>query len=76
MKFLSNKELRAELAKLPDDLLVGDEYAEGFITGVYTTEFEDDNGSHNMIGLQMSDADPFYSEEEEEEEDGEDGTGV
>jgi hypothetical protein len=76
LSFLTNKELQAALAKLPDDLIVGDDYAEGFATGAEMMSYTDETGKHDYVGINFEEPDDEDDEddgvEEEIVEDGED----
>lgn len=63
MSFLTNKELQAELAKQPDDLIVGDDYAEGFATGVEMMSYTDETGEHDYVGINFEEPDDGVEEE-------------
>jgi hypothetical protein len=73
MKYLTNKELRAELAKLPEDLIVGDDYGEGFAVGTERSSYTDKTGNHEYISINFAEEDDDEDDVEEEADDKDDG---
>ena len=74
LSFLTNRELQAELAKLPDGLIVGDDYGEGFATGAEMMSYTDETGEHDYVGINFEEPDDeddgVEPEIEEEDDDG------